>query len=84
MLRLWIPLLLLIPNAFGWLNYSLTGEATMTHYTMDRGFIAACGCTGGSTYYPTAGEMDELCSSVEEANEPRLSSPQRNCIWIAG
>ncbi|KAJ1304315.1 hypothetical protein OPQ81_005475 [Rhizoctonia solani] len=37
----------------GW-TYSESGIATMTHYTMDVGTIAACGCTGGSTHYPTA------------------------------
>jgi len=26
----------------------------MTHYTLPTGFIAACGCTPNSTYYPTA------------------------------
>ncbi|KAG8688561.1 hypothetical protein FRC08_011370 [Ceratobasidium sp. 394] len=34
-------------------TYANDGIATMTHYTMDLGTIASCGCTGGSTYYPT-------------------------------
>ncbi|KAF8757209.1 hypothetical protein RHS01_04068 [Rhizoctonia solani] len=41
-----------ITVAYGW-TYAESGIATMTHYTMN-GTIAACGCTGGSTYYPTA------------------------------
>ncbi|KAG8690198.1 hypothetical protein FRC11_013223 [Ceratobasidium sp. 423] len=35
-------------------TYAENGIATMTHYIMDVGTIAACGCTGGSTHYPTA------------------------------
>ncbi|QRW08001.1 hypothetical protein RhiLY_07000 [Ceratobasidium sp. AG-Ba] len=35
-------------------SYPNDGIATMTHYTMNVGTIASCGCTGGSTYYPTA------------------------------
>ncbi|QRW21289.1 hypothetical protein RhiXN_06278 [Rhizoctonia solani] len=42
-----------ITVAYGW-TYAESGIATMTHYTMNVGTIAACGCTGGSTYYPTA------------------------------
>ncbi|KAL5631684.1 hypothetical protein ACGC1H_007261 [Rhizoctonia solani] len=40
-------------TAYAW-TYTENGIATMTHYTMDVGTIAACGCTGGSTHYPTA------------------------------
>jgi len=38
----------------GWIQYPSSGHATMTHYTLPTGFIAACGCTPNSTYYPTA------------------------------
>lgn len=41
----------------GWISYDPQGEATMTHYTMERNFIAACGCTADSTHYPTAGML---------------------------
>lgn len=37
-----------------WIEYSDSGYATMTHYTMAPGYIASCGCTGASTGYPTA------------------------------
>lgn len=37
-----------------WIDYSANGEATMSHYTIPQGFVAACGCTGDSTNYPTA------------------------------
>lgn len=49
-----------LPPAAAWLDYADTGEATMTHYTMELGFVAACGCTGDSTYYPTAGAFADL------------------------
>ncbi|KIJ19059.1 hypothetical protein PAXINDRAFT_70510 [Paxillus involutus ATCC 200175] len=41
-------------RATEWIQYSPDGYATMTHYTIPQGFIAACGCTGDSTDYPTA------------------------------
>ncbi|KAJ6625466.1 hypothetical protein B0H10DRAFT_2001442 [Mycena sp. CBHHK59/15] len=37
-----------------WIDYPADGTATMTHYTIPDGFVAACGCTGESTKYPTA------------------------------
>ncbi|KAF9222715.1 hypothetical protein BS17DRAFT_707899 [Gyrodon lividus] len=37
-----------------WIQYPPDGYATMTHYTLPQGFIAACGCTPDSTDYPTA------------------------------
>ncbi|KAF7361749.1 Expansin-like EG45 domain-containing protein [Mycena venus] len=37
-----------------WIDYAANGNATMTHYTIPDGYIAACGCTGESTEYPTA------------------------------
>ncbi|KAJ7178351.1 RlpA-like double-psi beta-barrel-protein domain-containing protein-containing protein [Mycena crocata] len=37
-----------------WIDYPADGTATMTHYTIPDGFIAACGCNGDSTKYPTA------------------------------
>ncbi|KAJ7680491.1 RlpA-like double-psi beta-barrel-protein domain-containing protein-containing protein [Mycena polygramma] len=41
-------------NSTAWIDYPADGTATMTHYTIPDGFIAACGCTGDSTKYPTA------------------------------
>ncbi|KAF8514234.1 RlpA-like double-psi beta-barrel-protein domain-containing protein-containing protein [Hysterangium stoloniferum] len=35
-------------------QYPATGLATMTHYELPVDFVAACGCTGSSTHYPTA------------------------------
>ncbi|PPQ89736.1 hypothetical protein CVT25_014137 [Psilocybe cyanescens] len=37
-----------------WIDYSDTGLATMTHYTLPSGYVASCGCTPSSTNYPTA------------------------------
>jgi len=37
-----------------WIQYPPDGYATMTHYYIPQGFVAACGCTGDSTDYPTA------------------------------
>ncbi|PCH43624.1 hypothetical protein WOLCODRAFT_138472 [Wolfiporia cocos MD-104 SS10] len=37
-----------------WIDYPSNGYATMTHYTLPAGFIAACGCTTDSSNYPTA------------------------------
>ncbi|KAF8904447.1 RlpA-like double-psi beta-barrel-protein domain-containing protein-containing protein [Gymnopilus junonius] len=36
-----------------WIDYPNDGLATMTHYTLPSGYIAACGCTSASTDYPT-------------------------------
>lgn len=50
---------MLLPLVAAWISvvhawtYADNGIATMTHYTMDVGTIASCGCTGGSTRYPT-------------------------------
>jgi len=41
-------------SATEWIQYPADGTATMTHYTIPQGFVAACGCTGGSTDFPTA------------------------------
>jgi hypothetical protein len=40
--------------ASDWIHYPAAGIATMTHYTLPSGFVAACGCTGASTGFPTA------------------------------
>ncbi|KAJ2917786.1 hypothetical protein MD484_g2629, partial [Candolleomyces efflorescens] len=37
-----------------WIQYPPTGLATLTHYTLPQGYVASCGCTPGSTKYPTA------------------------------
>ncbi|CAE6447594.1 unnamed protein product [Rhizoctonia solani] len=53
---MWLPLAYILAwctVVYAW-TYPENGIATMTHYTMDVGTIAACGCTGGSTRYPTA------------------------------
>nr|VWO99408.1 Histone acetyltransferase [Ganoderma boninense] len=40
-------------RATEWIDYPDNGTATLTHYTLPNGYIAACGCTGASTQYPT-------------------------------
>lgn len=37
-----------------WIQYPPTGLATLTHYSLPEGYVAACGCTPDSTKYPTA------------------------------
>ncbi|KAI6135718.1 RlpA-like double-psi beta-barrel-protein domain-containing protein-containing protein, partial [Pisolithus croceorrhizus] len=46
--------LLSLVLASDWIQYPPNGYATMTHYTLPEGFIAACGCAINSTLYPTA------------------------------
>ncbi|TBU33859.1 RlpA-like double-psi beta-barrel-protein domain-containing protein-containing protein [Dichomitus squalens] len=54
--RLWLVFLLSVSSATlatEWIDYPDDGTATLTHYTLPEGYIAACGCTGASTLYPT-------------------------------
>ncbi|KAJ7446227.1 RlpA-like double-psi beta-barrel-protein domain-containing protein-containing protein [Mycena galericulata] len=51
-----------------WIVYPPDGTATMTHYTIPSGFIAACGCTGDSTY-PTAA-MSQMAYGSSDAFGP--------------
>jgi len=44
----------LLKNANASYQYPKTGFATMTHYDLPLNDVAACGCTGQSTHYPTA------------------------------
>ncbi|KAF8348302.1 RlpA-like double-psi beta-barrel-protein domain-containing protein-containing protein [Amanita rubescens] len=37
-----------------WISYPSSGIASLTHYQLPSGYIAACGCVPGSTNYPTA------------------------------
>ena len=37
-----------------WISYPSSGLASLTHYQLPSGYIAACGCVPGSTNYPTA------------------------------
>jgi len=37
-----------------WIKFGDTGFASLTHYDLPPGFVAACGCVGDSTKYPTA------------------------------
>jgi hypothetical protein len=46
---------LLFPGAFSqWIPYPDSGQATLTHYDLPRGYVAACGCTPETTHYPVA------------------------------
>ncbi|KAI0305458.1 RlpA-like double-psi beta-barrel-protein domain-containing protein-containing protein [Multifurca ochricompacta] len=52
-----IIILLIFPHfvcATKWIEYTDSGFATMTHYTLPQDYIASCGCTGQSTHFPTA------------------------------
>jgi len=44
----------LIYNANAYWQIPSSGYASMTHYSIPLNDIAACGCTGESTHYPTA------------------------------
>jgi hypothetical protein len=51
----WWPIFLLADQAIAqWIDYPDTGPASLTHYTIPLDFVAACGCTPGSTHFPTA------------------------------
>ncbi|KAH7888486.1 RlpA-like double-psi beta-barrel-protein domain-containing protein-containing protein [Phlebopus sp. FC_14] len=52
-----------------WIQYPPSGYATMTHYTLPQGFIAACGCTPNSTNYPTAA-MSQMAYGSSTAYGP--------------
>jgi len=45
---------LVVATTSDWIQYPNDGFATMTQYTLPLDFVAACGCTGESTHYPTA------------------------------
>lgn len=32
-----------------WIQYPITGYATMTHYTLPQNYVGSCGCVGKST-----------------------------------
>ncbi|KIY74457.1 hypothetical protein CYLTODRAFT_416289 [Cylindrobasidium torrendii FP15055 ss-10] len=54
-MRLFICILMYTHLAFAqWIDYPDEGTATLTHYDLPKDYIAACGCTGDSTHYPTA------------------------------
>jgi hypothetical protein len=44
----------LVVTAYAWIQYPSDGFATMTHYSLPINAVVACGCTPGSTHYPTA------------------------------
>jgi hypothetical protein len=66
-----------------WINYPPNGFATMTHYGLPLGDIAACGCAPDSTYYPTAAlnqmaygivYLSSLIRAHSEMTEPHAGS----------
>lgn len=63
-------LVLSIPAAHAWIEYPDTGTASMTHYTLGSGTVAACGCVGGSAdKYPTAA-MSQMAYGSSQAYGP--------------
>ncbi|EIM81208.1 uncharacterized protein STEHIDRAFT_67319 [Stereum hirsutum FP-91666 SS1] len=56
-------------HATDWIQYPSDGIATMTHYTIPSGFIAACGCTSDSLDYPTAA-MSQMAYGSSTAYGP--------------
>ncbi|KAL4074223.1 RlpA-like double-psi beta-barrel-protein domain-containing protein-containing protein [Scleroderma yunnanense] len=52
-----------------WIQYPSNGYATMTHYILPEGFIAACGCATNSTLYPTAA-MNQMAYGSSTAYGP--------------
>ncbi|TFK23961.1 hypothetical protein FA15DRAFT_705036 [Coprinopsis marcescibilis] len=54
---LWLGFLVVISlhaSDAQWIDYPSEGIATLTHYTLPRGYVASCGCTPETTDYPTA------------------------------
>ncbi|KAH8107247.1 RlpA-like double-psi beta-barrel-protein domain-containing protein-containing protein [Cristinia sonorae] len=68
-----LPLFLLLTTlaipVHSWIQYPSDGTATMTHYTIPKDYIAACGCTGASTHYPTAA-MSQMAFGSSAAYGP--------------
>ncbi|KDQ27682.1 plant-expansin-like protein [Pleurotus ostreatus PC15] len=54
MMPIYFLLILGVVTSAQWIDYPANGFATMTHYTLPRDYVAACGCTPSSTHYPTA------------------------------
>lgn len=54
MMSVYLLLILGVVTSAQWIDYPANGFATMTHYTLPRDYVAACGCTPSSTHYPTA------------------------------
>lgn len=85
-----LVLSLLVSPIFAWISYPTDGYATMTHYDLPRDYIAACGCTGGSTHYPTAAMSQMAYGSSNAYGLPSqaftgflgLSDVDlRSCLW---
>jgi hypothetical protein len=80
------PILLLGVKAIAkWIDYSDSGPASMTHYTLPLDFVAACGCTGESTHYPTAA-LSQMAygSSVDYGAHIFIISCRSMLIFILG
>lgn len=71
-LLLYLPTLV-VSSQSPWIEYPDTGTATMTHYTLPSGFVAACGCTPSSTDYPTAALSQMAYGSSTAFGAHRLS-----------
>lgn len=52
---------------------SLSGVATLTHYTLPSHYIASCGCVGTVTDYPTAA-INRLAYDSDSSFGPRCGS----------
>jgi len=57
-----------------WIKFGGTGFASMTHYDLPPGFVAACGCVGDSTKYPTAALSQFAYGSSESFGTTTFSS----------
>jgi hypothetical protein len=55
-----------------WIDYPSNGFATMTHYGLPLGDVAACGCTPSSTFYPTAA-MNQMAYGNTQSCSLKLS-----------
>lgn len=65
-----------------WIDYPDEGTATLTHYDLPKDYIAACGCTGDSTHYPTAALSQMAYGSSAAFGMCRLSQFPSNHSYV--
>jgi hypothetical protein len=66
----WFAWLVRVSATSPWIQYPPKGFATMTHYQIPLGFVAACGCAPLSTYYPTAA-LNQMAYGTLNPFQPR-------------
>jgi hypothetical protein len=68
-----------VDATLSWINPT-NGYASLTHYTLGENTVAACGCTGGSTHYPTAALSQYAYGSSRAFGERLRAMPRRAAL----